>query len=55
MKLLEGILRGTLISTHVDHLDSRYPLVGSPFHLTHHFLNHPYPQKAYKTWLIPHG
>ena len=31
------------------------PLVGSPFHLIHHFLNHPYSPKAYKTLLIPHG
>ena len=55
MKLLEGRIHGTLIPTPMDHLDSISPIVGSPFHLIHHFLNHPYPPKAYKTWLIPHG
>ena len=55
MQVLRDQLRGTLIPILVDHLDLRSPLVGSPFHLIHHFLNHPYPPKAYKTWLIPHG
>ena len=55
MKLLEGILCGTIIHNLVEHMDSKYPLVGSPFHLIHHFFNHPYPPKAYKTWFIPHG
>ena len=53
MKILEGRLRGTLIPTPKDHLDSRSILLGSPFHLTHHLLNHPCPPKAYKTWFIP--
>ena len=30
-------------------------LVGSPFHLIHHFLNHPYPPKGYKYSLTLHG
>ena len=55
MKLLEGRLRGTLIPTPKDHFDSRSNLLGYPFYLTHHLLNHPYPPKAYKTWLILHG
>ena len=52
MKLLEGRLHGTLIPTPKDHLDSRSILLGSPIHLTHHFLNHPYPLLAYKRRLI---
>ena len=55
MKLAEGRLHGTLIPTPQDHLDSRYILLGSPFHITHHLLNHPYPPNTYKTKLIPHG
>ena len=55
MKILKGKLRGTLIPTLLDHMESRPPLVGSPFHLIHHFLNHPYPPKGYKYWLTPHG
>ena len=51
MKLLEGRLRGTLVPTPEDHLDSRSILLGSPIHLTHHFLNHTYPPKAYKSRL----
>ena len=53
MKLLKGSLRGTLILTPKDHLDLRSILLGYPFHLTHHLLNHPYPPKAYKNWFIP--
>ena len=52
MKLLEGRLRGTLIPTPEDHLDSRSILLGYPIHLTHHLLNHLYPPKAYKRRLI---
>ena len=55
MNLLEDHLCGTLIPTFVDHLDSISPLVGSPFHLIHHFLNHSYPPKGFKTWLTPNG
>ena len=55
MKLIEGRLHVTLILTLVDHLDSISSLFGSPFHLTHQLLNHPYSPNAYKTWLIPHG
>ena len=55
MKLLEGRLHGTLIPTLMDHLDLRSTLVGCPFHLIHLFLNHPYPPKACKAWLILHG
>ena len=55
MKLLEGRINSTLIPTLVDHLDSISPLVGSPFHLIHHFLNHPYHPKGYKYYLILHG
>ena len=55
MKLLKGRLHFTLIPTPEDHLNLRSILLGSPFHLTHYLLNHPYPPKAYKTWLIPHG
>ena len=54
MKILKGRLCGTLIHTPEDHLDSRSILLGSPFHLTHNLLNHPYPPKAYKTKLMPH-
>ena len=53
MKLLEGRLRGSLIPTPEDHLDLRSILLGSPIHLTHHLLNHPYPPKAYKSKIIP--
>ena len=49
MKLLKGMLHGSLIPTPEDHLGSRSILLGSPIHLTHHFLNHPYPPKAYKS------
>ena len=52
MKLLEGRLCGTLIPTPEDHLDLRSILLGSPIHLTHHCLNHPYPLLAYKSKLI---
>ena len=52
MKLLEGRLRGTLILAPEEHLDSRSILLGSLIHLTHHFLNHPYPSKEYKSRLI---
>ena len=52
MKLLEGRLHGSLIPIPKDHLGSISTLVGSPIHLTHHFLNHPYPPKAYKSILI---
>ena len=52
MMLLEGRLHGTLIPTLEDHLESRSILLGSPIHLTHHFLNHPYPLLAYKSRLI---
>ena len=52
MKLFKGWLSGTLIPTPLDHLESIFPLVGSPFHLIHYFLNHPYPPKAYKSSLI---
>ena len=55
MKLLEGRLRGTLITTPEDHLDLRSILLGYPFNLTHHLLNHPYPPKVYRNRLIPHG
>ena len=55
MELLEGRLRGTLIPTPEDHLDSRSILLGYPVHLNHHLINHPYPPKAYKSRLIPHG
>ena len=55
MKLLKGRLHGTLIPTPEDHLDSRSILLGSPIHLTHHLINHPYPSKAYKIRPIPHG
>ena len=52
MKLLEGRLRGTLMPTPEEYLDSRSILLGYPIHLTHHFLNHPYPLLAYKSRLI---
>ena len=52
MNILEGRLRGTLIPTPKDNLDSRSILLGSPIHLTHHLLNHPYLPKAYKRRLI---
>ena len=52
MKLLEGRLHGSLIPTYEDHLGSTSILVGSPIHLTYHFLNHPYPPKAYKSRVI---
>ena len=55
MNLLEGSLCGTLIPTPEDHLDLKSILLGSPINLTHHLLNHPYPSKAYKSMLIPHG
>ena len=53
MNLIEGILHGNLIPTLEDQLESRSILLGYPFHLTHHLLNHPFPPEAYKTWLIP--
>ena len=52
MKILKGRLHGSLIPTLEDHLGSRSILLGSPIHLTHHFFNHPYPPKAYKSRLI---
>ena len=52
MKLLEGRPRGTLIPTAEDHFDLRSILLGSPIHLTHNFLNHPYPLLDYKRRLI---
>ena len=52
MKLLEGRLHGSLIPTSEDHLESRSILLGSPIHLTHHLLNHPYPPEAYKNRVI---
>ena len=52
MKLLKGRLRCSLIPILEDHLGLRSILLGSPIHLTHHFLNHPYPPKAYKNKLI---
>ena len=52
MKFLEGMLCGSLIPTPKDHLGLRSILLGYPIHLTHHFLNHPYPPKAYKIRLI---
>ena len=55
MKLLEGRFRGTLIPTLEYHLESRSILLGSPIYFTHHLLNHPYPPKAYKSRIIPHG
>ena len=55
MKLLEGRFHGTVIPTTEDHLDLRSILLGSPIHITHHLLNHPYPLKAYKIGLILHG
>ena len=47
MKLLEGRIHGILIPTPKDHLDSISIFLGSPIHLSHHLLNHPYPPKAY--------
>ena len=55
MNIIEGRIHGTIIPTPKDHLESRSVLLGYPFHLTHHLLNHPYPPKAYKTRIIPHG
>ena len=52
MKFLEGRLCGSLIPTPQEHLGSRSILLGSLIHLTHHFLNHPYPPKAYKSRFI---
>ena len=52
MKLLEGRIHGYLIPTPKDKLGSRSILLGYPVHLTHHFLNHPYPPKAFKRRLI---
>ena len=55
MKLLEGRIHGTLIPTPEDHLDLRSIFLVYPIHLTHHLIHHPYPPKAYKSRLIPHG
>ena len=55
MKLLEGRLRGTLIPTPKDHFDLRSIILLSPIRLTHDLINDPYPPKAYKSRLIPHG
>ena len=54
MKLLEGMLCGTLIPTPENHLDLRSILLGYPLHLTEHLLNHSFPPNAYKRMLTPH-
>ena len=51
-KPFEGRLHDSLIPTPKDLLGSRSILLGSPIHLSHHFLNHLYPPKAYKIRLI---
>ena len=52
MNLLKGSLHGTLIPTPKDHMDSISILLGYTIHLTHNFLNHPYPLLDYKRRLI---
>ena len=52
MNILKGSLHGTLIPTPKDHMDSRSILLGYTIHLTHNFLNHPYPLLDYKRRLI---